>query len=165
MTQDNILVSPSTSACPKPGASKACARSARVLNRTGSSLRLSELGDTSVHVARISQSARVTPAPSYSRWAITLAPASWTAGGPTPLFLRVFNSLLCRTQNSPLKTCARSGPAPIRTGVNSAAPRPLIVRHLRKFIGLLSFFLTLNSQRLCAKPTNSYPYWLTLNYS
>ena len=84
MTQDNNLVSPSTSACPKPGASKTCARSAQVLNRTGSSLRLSETGDTSAHVARISQSARVTPrtqmAPS------SLAPASWSASGPTPLF-------------------------------------------------------------------------------
>ena len=72
MTQDNNLVSPSTSACPKPGASKTPC------------LRLSEPGDTSAHVARISQSARVTPrtqmAPS------SLAPASWSASGPTPLF-------------------------------------------------------------------------------
>ena len=45
MTQDNNLVSPSTSACPKPGASKA------------PSLRPSDSGDTD-HVARVSQPAR-----------------------------------------------------------------------------------------------------------
>ena len=59
MTQDHILVSPSASACPKPGDS------------VSPRFRPSDLGDTR-HVAHVSQPARQTPAPSYPRGTITL---------------------------------------------------------------------------------------------
>ena len=91
MTQNTYPVSPLIPACPKPEALKA------------PSLGPSESGD--IHVARISQSARQTPAPSCFRGTIIVRPSALDCG------------------------CAQSAQAPIRT-VCPLPLFPLITCHL-----------------------------------
>ena len=78
MTQGDILVSPKPSACLKPGNSSDL--------RPSLGLRPSDLGDTAAHVARVSQPARHTPAPSYPHTANEPRASVLDCGGPTPLF-------------------------------------------------------------------------------
>src|SRR5687768_5906658 len=62
MTQENILVSPTLSACLKSGDS------------VSPRFRPSDLGDTRRHVAHVSRPARLTSAPSYPQVVAALGP-------------------------------------------------------------------------------------------